>query len=390
MQTRFQKLLVVAWLAACVLVAPALAVEYFVAPGGADGNGGSGWSDAFATISNAVARADATIVTVSNGTYNTAAQIFVTKAITIRSFGGGIHGGLANATNTIVDRGRGIRVFNLSDAGAVLDGLTITGGGGGGKYNPGKGIYMTGGSVLNCVVKENGTGQGHNDGNAGGGGIYMTGGLVSNCTIKANQLVEFSGAGVSAGGSSTITHCRILENVQWAHYNHPTHGGGIYASSASVRIRNCLVAGNVIRQNGGGIYGGTVENCTVVSNRTRSAEASGGGVYLTAGSTVSNSIVYFNTVDGVHSNLNTTVGMGYSCFTLPDGTNNGNISDDPQFVDLAGGNYRLLESSPCLNSGDSSVVDWATDLDGNYRTKGIVDMGCYEFQPPAGSILIVR
>jgi len=383
--------LMMAWLvAAYALVTPVLAVEYFVAPGGADGNGGLDWGDALGTISNAVARADATIVTVSNGTYNTAAQIFVTNAITIRSFGGGVHGGLANATNTIVDRGRGIRVFNLSDAGAALDGLTITGGGGGGKHNPGKGIYMTGGSVLNCIVKENGTGQGHNDGNAGGGGIYMTGGLVSNCTITANMLVEFSGAGVWAGGSSEIVHCRIVENVQWANYNHPTHGGGIYASSASVRIRNCLVAGNVIRQNGGGIYGGTVENCTVVSNRTRLATATGGGVYLAAGSTLSNSIVYFNTVAGVHSNLNTAVGVGYSCFTLPDDTSNGNISDDPQFVDLAAGNYRLLESSPCLNSGDSSVVDWARDLDGNRRIQGVVDMGCYEFQPPSGSILIVR
>jgi hypothetical protein len=54
-------------------------------------------------------------------------------------------------------------------------------------------------------------------------------------------------------------------------------------------------------------------------------------------------------------------------------------------VDFAGGNYRLLITSPCINAGINQ--DWmvaATDLDGNPRISwGTVDMGAYEFLLPS-------
>lgn len=367
--------------------------EYFVALGGSDSNGGTEWGDAFATISHAVAQADATEVTVSNGTYDIPDVITIGKAITIRSFGAGEYGGLPNATNTVVDRGYGSRVFYLSDAGIVLDGFTITRGGRGGKFVAGKGVYMTGGSLLNCIVKNNGSSSDISDGNAGGGGIFMAGGLVSNCTVQANQIVEGKGqggAGIWAQGSSVIIGCRILDNSQTRPYE--CFGGGIFAQHATVKIQNCLVTGNLVRDKGGGIYGGTIVNCTVVSNRVSLATGAGeaGGVYLPAGHSLNNSIVYFNQVNSAHNNLNTTVGVGHSCFTMPDDTSNGNIPDNPLFLDLPGGDYRLDPFSPCKEAGDSSIVTWLSDLDGNSRIKGIVDMGAYELQPPAGLMIIIR
>ncbi|MBI1853980.1 MAG: hypothetical protein HYR85_26885 [Planctomycetes bacterium] len=51
---------------------------------------------------------------------------------------------------------------------------------------------------------------------------------------------------------------------------------------------------------------------------------------------------------------------------------NGNISADPQFVDPANGNYRLLSTSPCIEAGintlpDGSPLPYGLDLDGRVR-----------------------
>lgn len=64
---------------------------------------------------------------------------------------------------------------------------------------------------------------------------------------------------------------------------------------------------------------------------------------------------------------------------------NGNISNNPLFVDYANGDYHLQEASPCIDGGDPNYVPSSgeTDLDGNPRIdNGIVDMGAYEFIHP--------
>ena len=59
----------------------------------------------------------------------------------------------------------------------------------------------------------------------------------------------------------------------------------------------------------------------------------------------------------------------------------GNITNEPMFVDLAAGNLRLLSNSPCINAGTNQ--DWmvgAMDFDGKPRLiGGRVDMGAYEW-----------
>ena len=381
---------VAAWM---LFAGAAQAAEYFVAPGGSDSNGGSGWGDAFATISNAVAQASASdVITVSNGTYNIPAQIYITKALTVRSYGDGVYGGLANASNTVVDAiyggnvSAGPRVFSITDAGVVLDGLTMTGGSGRGDTTDpaggssrwdGNGIYMSAGLVRNCIIKDNGVEDNGYD-HCQGGGIYMTGGTVTNCTIQGNKTGAGNshGAGIYATGGQ-ILNCSILDNSIRASQG----GGGIYATSAAVLIRNCLVAGNTSISHGGGVYGGTVENCTVVENNASGGTSQGGGVY---GSAVKNSIVLDNqTGSGLSSVANYSGGsFTYSCST-PEPSGTGNITA-ASFVDAAGGNYQLL-ACPAVDAGTNEAwMTGGTDLAGNPRLSGsVVDMGAYEKQPGA-------
>ena len=105
-------------------------------------------------------------------------------------------------------------------------------------------------------------------------------------------------------------------------------------------------------------------------------------MYCYHGGTNLNSIIVSNTVAGAADNYRTEGGgvFAYCCTTpLPGGT--GNLAADPQFVDVAGANYHLQPTSPCINAGlNQPWMTGATDLDGNPRiADGTVDMGPYEF-----------
>ena len=65
-------------------------------------------------------------------------------------------------------------------------------------------------------------------------------------------------------------------------------------------------------------------------------------------------------------------------FAMPAGT--GNTSNNPLFVDEAGGDYHLQAVSPCIDAGTSNNAP-SEDIDGTARPQGAgFDMGAYEFQ----------
>jgi hypothetical protein len=79
-----------------------------------------------------------------------------------------------------------------------------------------------------------------------------------------------------------------------------------------------------------------------------------------------------------------TYSVTYSCVGTGVADGEGNISLDPLFVDLAGEDYHLRPSSPCIDAGSNDAPDLPdVDLDGYPRVVGsAVDMGAYEVQTP--------
>jgi len=236
----------------------------------------------------------------------------------------------------------------------------------GGSANGG-GIYLyKGGEIYNSTISEN---SAYN-----GGGIYChSTGMIYNSVIKNNKAKVSGGVELFYGG--IMQNCTIRDNA--AVYSFPIAGGIRIVIDGTVR--NCLITGNMVsNDSGGGVYfsgGGSVENSTISGNFADS----GGGVFFFSGGTVTNSIVYSNSANS-NTNYNDASKFAYSC--SPGLSGSGNITNDPQFVNPGGGNYRLSDSSLCIDTGTNfSWMTGATDLDGNDRIfRGTVDMGAYESQ----------
>jgi len=274
-------------------------------------------------------------VLVADGTYTGPGNnnlSFYGKAFTVRSENG--------PENCIIDCGGNATgfFFDFVPPETVLDGFTITNGGG----YPGGGIYMYydgNPTILNCII------TGNTSGFNGGGGILCEGAFptIINCTITGNTAISVG-------------------------------GGGIYCMMSSPTIRNCTITGNTTDGLGGGIYSAEGSNPTI-SNSILWGNGGTQEIYLDAFSDVA--VSYSNVQGG-------WLGAG-------------NIDADPLFVDPSNGNYHCQPGSPATDSADNVMVPTGiiSDLDGNPRFQDdpgmpdtgnpdganpIVDMGAYEFQ----------
>ena len=203
--------------------------------------------------SGIAAAAPGDTVLVANGTYTGAGNrdlSFGGKNIVVRSAGG--------PASCFIDAGNAGRGFVFTGAeppSARLEGFTITRGF---HASAGGGIYVSGSNVTiaDCIVVNNGTGQGAAGtsgvpgGDGGdGGGAYVTSGAPTflRCTIDANHTgaggagyVSASGPGGSSGG-------------------HGGSGGGIHVGlGCAVKLTNCIVTGNT---SGAGGQGGSSVVC---------------------------------------------------------------------------------------------------------------------------------
>ncbi len=266
-------------------------------PGASDSNDGSSASP-FATIAKGVAECDAGgVVHVRAGNYPVAAQIEVTKAVTVLG---------EDRDTTVVYRqdtstSAKYRVFYLNNASAVVSGFTITNG----YINAGAGVSIgsAGGTLSDCIVaKCEAVGDGgcvyltsakkenrfavvtncvvencvSSGWNAPAPGVFMgLGGLLVDSIVRGNtcKTGAYSAyCGVYLNGGE-ILRCAITGNTSTIK-TAPTGGGGIYVHEQGGAIHDSLIAGNGYQfLYAGAIYAAntkgdlTVSGCTITANR---------------------------------------------------------------------------------------------------------------------------
>ncbi len=166
---------------------------------------------------------------------------------------------------------------------------------------------------------------------------------------------------------------------------------------AAGTVRNCLVVRNNPQNPSGyassySIYakGGTVENCTVADNGATGPT----GIYADDGASVTNCLVVGNLAA---TDATAVYGGNATRFTRCLGDRvliNGECfqaDTDTVFKNFAAGDFRLSASSPAVNKG--ALLGWmagATDLAGKPRLVSKPDIGCYECQSGAGTVLILQ
>lgn len=294
-------------------------------------------------------------------------------------------------------------------------------------------IYQHGRAFFDdCRFEGNKTTSESSADNNGGGGVMLTNQgagaatspygycSVSNCVFGGNV----SGARAGGLGCTWNTNfCGVVVNTIFTNNQSRIQGGGLCIREAEANptpaiIRNCLFAFNETtadaskaESNGGGVLLVTksnlvMENCTIVSNNIRNAthtSSKSGGIHHRWGGTLKNCIVAFNTrcgqpedTDFWNADSAITAANYIKCcsdraiakFTEA----NGCITADPKFVDPTNGDFSLQASSPCRDKGvNTDWMETAFDLLGKKRIVGdYVDIGCFEYCPIPGLMIIVR
>lgn len=433
---------VLRWMVALTILATApigaLGADYvnYVSLSGSDGNGGTSWTDAYGTLTNAIAQASNAIgggasgasVYVDSDTYTQSVQLVVTQPIAIIGKGGV---GVADGSQSIIRQTADVRTLVLSNANARVEGVVLENGYLA-KNSDGGNVYLAEGTVTNCVIRNNRyylqTGGGWGvSGRQQGGGTFIKGGLVVVSVISGNGVGHYVwgypyatysyGGGVYLSGG-TLRRSVVVGNHNRVHvdgYRQPADGAGVYLNGSSAIVENCLISENkgynssdigAAKWRGAGVYlnAGTLRNCTVVDNRIDSSDGSlgvgvrdGGGVYQAGGASVNcivwdNAVMTTNTAAVVMTNFyGVAKDVTYSLAPeLSSGT--GNQMTDPLFVDGVAGDYRLSDRSSAVNKGLNQ--DWmagALDLAGNPRIQARrVDLGAYEWIAPPGTIVAIR
>ena len=235
-------------------------------------------------------------------------------------------------------------------------------------------------TMTNCKVSNNTT-------NGYGGGIRAHYAKIRNCEVSYNTTTG-EGGGIDAY-STDIINCNI-------HHNSESYGfaGGVRMYEYSNMI-NSVVHNNISNGTGGGVRaiysGNSIINCNIVNNVARS---SAGGIALGSNVVITNTIIWGNTLQNGTPNQfsGSSSNITYSAIegTLYSGTgniilaeeNDGNnpLSHYVRFIDVENQDYRLSDSSACINKGSNSAVTELFDILGNPRVAhGFVDMGAYEY-----------
>ncbi|NQU06491.1 MAG: right-handed parallel beta-helix repeat-containing protein [Calditrichaeota bacterium] len=271
---------------------------------------------------------------------------------------------------------------------AILNGFLLLNGSGN-RVNIGGQNWYVGGAVFiqyarptieNCIMLGNSTEN-------AGGGMFMWGSgttpLIRKCQIIGNSSSFGGGLSIRDNCNPVFVDTEIIGNEV------SNSGGGLYLDNNGYpTFERCIFRDNVAAYGAGmSLWDSrpTLINCTIVQNRTTWGNGGGLSCMDASNVTLRNCICWDNEPyeinalgddnghhltfeysdieggrDGIRGNDNGEIVWG-----------DGNIDEDPEFVNPNRNDYTLTDDSPCIDTGDPESDD---DPDGTRA-----DMGAFYF-----------
>ena len=231
------------------------------------------------------------------------------------------------------------------------------------------------------------------------------GGLVSNCVIRAGYVRDWGGDAALAyiTPNGRVTHSILEDGLARDDYTTKNNRGKISSVYIAGQVDNCLIRNfnqQADNQNIVTVYnGGKLLNCTVVDGLCGQARDEDKtpcyGVRAEAGARIENCVIAgFRHVEEDESvTVRAWAGVA-DCFANCATDTAEPINDTcvtvttAAFRDYAAKDYRPTSGSPLIGKGRKNELADGTDLIGNRRAVGPMDIGCYE--AAQGMIIYVR
>ena len=216
--------------------------------------------------------------------------------------------------------------------------------------------------------------------------VYLSSNAVLSGFTLTNGWTWNQGGGVFSESTGVVTNCTLTGNTALTYYRNSGWGGGAYGGTSD----NCTLTGNLASE-GGGAFGGNLYNCTLTGNLAGDYYGGGGA----SRSTLYNCTLSENSRGGasgtlynclVTDNEGESGGLLYGCTVVGNRRSvgyglqlhhllqlwrqlcRGNdveplLHDPPAhqrrwkhhraspFMDMAVGDFRLREESPCIDAG---------------------------------------
>lgn len=341
-------LMVVFFLVFCLDYALAQTTNY-VAATGSDTNAGT-FDEPYLTISNAVLKsASGDTVLVFTGVYCVATNIVVNKHLILRSW----NMGNEDRENTIIDGGSNCAVLYINHNNALVGGFTVANG--------------------------NGAGNGSS---VHGGGVYLNAGTLSNCIVIGNTALR-EGAGIYMGDNSVVVDCLVKNNI--GTHGSLSYGGGL-SVGAGARVLNTTIVSNFVQARAGGVYllaGTVVSNCLIAGNKALLSDSGvGGGVRVEGTNVLIVGAVVSNNYAGGTGGGISLAGSNY--VVLRDSTLTANEAK------LAGGGIQLMRTTSDGGALISNcVISYNVVTNTSYCGGGIAD-GYFTGATSTGRLMVVN